>query len=97
MTDGAYDAELRAAVERTCRCPARPLRTVRVSERFGRYTLWEGEVHVFELDSHPAASLCFAWPSSAQGSGPDRFRVVPAVPPVASAADAVRAAVLGTG
>jgi hypothetical protein len=68
-----------------------------VSERFGRYALWEDEVHVFELDRHPAASLCFAWPSSAYGSGPERFRVVPAVPPISSAADAVRAAVLGQG
>jgi len=97
VTDRAYGADLREAVERTCRCPARPLGTVRVSERFGRYALWEGEVHVFGLDHHPAASVCFAWRSSTSGSGTERFRVVPAVPPIASAADAVRAAVLGTG
>jgi hypothetical protein len=95
--EGASDVDLREAVERTCRCPARPRGTVRVSERFGRYALWEGEVHVFELDGHPAASSCFAWPLPAGGAGRGGFRVVPAAPPIATAADAVRAAVLREG
>ena len=90
----AADDGLREAVERACGCRARPRGPIEVRERLHRYALWEGVVHAFELDGHPVASLCFAWPSPVGGSGHERVHVVPAVPPVVSAADAVRAAVL---
>ena len=90
----AADDGLREAVEQACGCRAHPRGTIEVRERLHRYALWEGVVHAFELDGHPVASLCFAWPSPVGGAGHERVHVVPAVPPVVSAADAVRAAVL---
>ena len=86
--------DLREAVERACGCRARARGTVELRVRLHRYALWDGVVHTFELDGHPAASLCYAWVSPA-GNGEDlRVRVVPAVALVASAADAVRGAIL---
>ena len=90
---GAADDGLREAVERACGCRARPRGTVEVRLRLHRYALWEGVVHAFELDGHPAAPLCYAWASPVGRAGHERVHIVPAVPPVASAADAVRAAV----
>src|SRR3954470_2229310 len=85
--------DLREAVERACGCRARAGGAVEVRVRLHRYALWEGVVHAFELDGHPAASVCYAWASPVGEGGGLRVRVVPAAPPVASAADAVRAAV----
>jgi hypothetical protein len=90
----ASDDDLRAAVERACGCRARPGGTVEVRLRLHRYALWEGLVHAFVLDGYPVASLCYAWSSSVGEGGGRRVRVVPAVPPITSAADAVRAAVV---
>ena len=64
---------LREAVERACGCRARARGTVEVRVRLHRYALWDGVVHAFELDGHPAASLCYAWVSPA-GRGEDAAR-----------------------
>jgi hypothetical protein len=63
------------------------VRRERVVEQFQGETVWEGEVLVFALKGHPSARWCYAWEVDG---------VVTAVlhePPVASALDAVRAAI----
>ena len=52
--------ELRRAVERMHNCTARLAQSVPVSETFEGQPVWEGTVHVFDLEGHPTAArgLC---------------------------------------
>ena len=59
-----------------------------VVETFEGETVWEGEVLVFNLQGHPSASRCYAWEVDGQ------VTAVLEVPPVRSARDAVRAAIV---
>lgn len=34
-----------------------------VQERFDGQTLWDGHVHVFDLEGHPKATRAYAWSS----------------------------------
>ena len=50
--------------------------------------VWKGEVEVFGLVHHPRCKVCFAW--TYQDNNDEHFAAVLAVPPVLTAADAVR-------
>jgi hypothetical protein len=65
-----------------------------VSEEFGGKVVWQGVVHVFDLIGHPTASTAYAWSSPIEDSDRRRFYAVLGVPPINSAADAVRAAIV---
>jgi hypothetical protein len=56
--------ELRTAVERQQGGKARLLESVAVSEEFEGRPVWQGIVHVFELEGHPTATRAYAWSSS---------------------------------
>jgi hypothetical protein len=87
--------QLRTAVEAQHGCPAQLVKAVMVSvlESFEGLSAWEGVVHVFDLQGHRSADRCYAWSSPVDGSSDRRyFRSVLAVPPIVSAADAVRSA-----
>jgi hypothetical protein len=86
-------AELRDAVERMHGCPAQLVDAVAVPEAFEGRPVWEGVVHVFDLQGHRSADRCYAWSSPVEGSDRRRFYAVLGVPPINSAADAVRAAI----
>ena len=60
----------------------------RVVERFQGQVVWEGEVLVFELQGHPTATRCYAWEVDGE------VTAVLEEPPVKSAQDAVRAAII---
>ena len=83
------------AVERLHACRAAYAQTAAVRETFQGNTVWEGEVQVFALEGHPTASRCYAWeePPEAEG-GKAKVYAVLDVPPVRSAADAVRASIV---
>ena len=55
--------ELRYVIEDTHRCKVGGLAEV-VEVRILRRnkSTWEGPVHVFEIDGHPKATRCYAWP-----------------------------------
>ena len=65
-----------------------------VSETFNGQPVWEGEVHVFDLDGHPKATRAYAWSSPVDGSDRRRFYAVLHLGPIRSARDAVRAAIV---
>lgn len=65
-----------------------------VSEEFRGQPVWQGIVHVFDLDGHPSAAVCYAWSSPLEDTTRRRFYAVLGVPPINSAADAVRAAIV---
>lgn len=93
MTEVA-ETELRAAVERMHDCSARLVQSVPVSEVFNGATVWEGVVHVFEIEGHPTATRAYAWSSPIDGEERRRFFAVLHQPPVTSPAAAVRAAIV---
>jgi hypothetical protein len=95
MTAEVDADELRDAVERLHGCPAQLVKAVPVSEVFEGRAAWYGVVHIFDLGGHRSADRCYAWSSRVEGSARRRrlFAVLH-TPPIASPADAVRAAIL---
>lgn len=86
--------QLQRAVEAQHRCKAAFVQVEAVAETFGGRTVWEGLVHVFDLEGHPTATRAYAWSSPIEGSNKRRFYAVLHVPPISSPADAVRAAIV---
>lgn len=86
--------QLREAVERQHHCSARLAQSVPIKETHEGTTAWEGVVHVFEITGHPMATRAYAWSSPIEGSEKRRFFAVLHQPPIASPADAVRAAIV---
>lgn len=93
MTEVVSD-ELRTAVENMHHCSARLAQSVPVSETFNGAAVWEGIVHVFDLEGHPTASRAYAWSSPIEGSDKRRFFAVLHLGPVTGPAEAVRAAIV---
>ena len=89
MTDPLQDA-----VQNLHNCKATFREVVPVVERFEGQTAWEGEVHVFDLEDHPTASVCYAWSSAVNGSDKRKFYAVLHVSPVTSPLEAVRASII---
>lgn len=69
------------------------VRSVDVHERFQGQTAWQGTVEVFSIRGHPEPSLAYAW-TFEDDDGNTRHKAVLGVPPINSAVDAVRAAVV---
>lgn len=68
------------------------LRSEAIREEYCGQVVWEGEVEIFAVD-HPTASLAYAWAHETDKGG-IRYVAVLGLPPVKSARDAVRAAIL---
>lgn len=94
MNAGVSTEELRKAVERMHGCSASWLEAALVQEKFKGKTVWNGIVQVFALTGHPSAARCYAWSSPVEGNEKRRFFAVLHKPPVMSALDTVRAAIL---
>jgi hypothetical protein len=86
--------DLQAAIERLHKCHAELVDVVPVAESFQDQPVWQGIVHIFELTGHPTATRCYAWSSPMEGSEKRRFFAVLHIPPITSAQDAVRAAIV---
>ncbi|RWI99972.1 hypothetical protein [Mesorhizobium sp.] len=65
-----------------------------VSEEFAGERVWEGLVHVFDVQGHPKAKQAFAWSSPIEESTKRRFFAVLNIPPINTPIDAVRAAIV---
>ena len=61
--------------------------------REGR-TVWDGVVHVFDLECHPKATRAYAWSSPVDGNDRRRFYAVLHLGRIRSPLDAVRAAIV---
>src|SRR4051794_41923136 len=81
-------AELREVVERLHGGRARLTEVVPVVERFRDQVVWEGAIHVFDLEGHPKAAVCYAWTSPVGEGDQRRFFAVVGAPPIKPAADA---------
>ncbi len=61
-------------------------------------TVWAGQVDVFQLQGHPEVDIAYAWSYiTDEKSGKRRFIAVLGIPPINSAADAVRASIAAEG
>jgi hypothetical protein len=65
-----------------------------VKEVFEGKTVWEGVVHVFDLESHPKITTAYTWSSPIEGSDKRRFYAVLHLDGIRSPLDAVRAAIV---
>lgn len=88
------ESDLRRAVEGLHNCRASHREAVEVRETFQGQPVWEGIVHVFNLEGHPEATMAYAWSSPIEGSDRRKFYAVLAIPPVTSPAEAVRASIV---
>lgn len=85
--------QLEIAITGTHGCKATLREAVPVHEEFEGQPVWQGIVSVFDVD-HSDADTCYAWSAPVEGSDKRRFYAVLGVPPVNSAKDAVRAAIV---
>ncbi len=85
---------LKKAVEGLHNCKAKLRDKVHLIEEFKKQKVWDGLVYVFDIQYHPKATVCYAWSSPIEGSNKRKFYAVLGVPPVNSAQDAVRAAIV---
>jgi hypothetical protein len=86
--------QLRRAVEGQHGGKAALVEAVPVRETFQGQTVWEGVVHVFDLEGHPKATRAYAWSSPVEGSDRRRFYAVLHLGGIRSPLDAVRAAIV---
>lgn len=87
-------SDLQQAVESMHGAKARLAQSVPVKETHQGVTVWEGVVHVFDLEGHPSATRAYAWSSPIEGSDKRRFFAVLHQEPITSPAKAVRAAIV---
>lgn len=86
--------QLREAVESQHGGRATLVQAVPVNEAFQGKPVWQGVVHVFDLEGHPTATRAYAWSHSIEGTDRRRFYAVLHLGPVNSPLDAVRAAIV---
>jgi len=91
------DSELPAlkwSIESQHGAAAKFAQTVPIHETFHGQVVWDGVVHVFDLDGHPSATRAYAWSSPVEGSDKRRFFAVLHLGSIRSPLDAVRAAIV---
>jgi len=86
-------SDLKQAIERLHECTASYNETVGVIEKHEDMTVWEGTVHVFDID-HPETDTCYAWSHPIEGSEKHKYYAVLKIPPVDTPEAAVRAAIV---
>ncbi|HUI06868.1 MAG TPA: hypothetical protein VL486_07660 [Verrucomicrobiae bacterium] len=91
----SYIETLQEAIRKAHGCKSIHVGSVPVHEAFQGKTVWDGTVEIFDLTGHPKAKQCFAWGHAAHDTGNEvRIVTVLGLPPVKSALDAVRVAIL---
>ena len=94
MMNDVSVSELKKAVESTHGCKAIFKEQVSIEEKFKGLYVWRGVVSLFDIKNHAKAKICYAWSSPIKGSKKRKFYAVLGIPPVNSAKDAVRAAIV---
>lgn len=90
----AGPVDLRRTVESIHSCRATLTQTVPVRELVHGQSVWEGVVHVFDLEGHYHANRAFACSSPIEGSEKRRFFAVLQLGAIKEPVDAVRAAIV---
>jgi hypothetical protein len=86
--------QLKQAVEGQHGCKARLVAIARVKEVFDGQTVWDGVVHVFNLNGHPRATKAYALVIPGGGQRPSAVYAVLHRGGIRSSLDAVRAGIV---
>lgn len=86
--------QLQQAIEAQHGGRARFNSVVSIDEHHDGRPVWQGEVHMFDLEDHPKATRAYAWSSPLEGSDKRRFYAVLHLGGIRSPLDAVRAAIV---
>ncbi|HEV2297903.1 MAG TPA: hypothetical protein VGR72_05250 [Candidatus Acidoferrales bacterium] len=90
-----YIEELRDVIRKLHGVETKHVESIPVKEIFQGKTVWEGVVEVIELMGHPKAPRAYAWAHDTDDPMQTRKHVtVLHIPPVTSAVEAVRAAIV---
>ena len=92
--------QLKQAVEHQHGGTATLVEAVPVKEEFQGEAVWEGMVHVFNLEGNTQSTRAYAWSSPIEGNAKRRFFAVLHLGGIKGPQDAVRAAIVaehGTG
>ena len=84
---------IKNAVEKREGCRAKHIESLRVQEKWIDEIAWDGVVETFDLLNHPTTKRVYAWERWEPGEEP-RYTIVVSAPPVNSARDAVKAAIM---
>ena len=84
----------RSAVVGLHGCKATHAESVRVEEDFQGQRVWEGYVHVFNLEGHASASVAYSWSYPIEGSEKRGFVAVLGGGKINSPVAAVRAGIV---
>lgn len=87
---------LKLLIERSEKCRATHVESAVIKERYDNRVIWEGVVETFKLDGHATAKRAYAWvrPQGAGEKPEPEYTIVLGLPPVNSAQDAVKVAVV---
>jgi hypothetical protein len=89
-----YISGVQDAVERMHGRPATHFSTVSLKEVFGEKTVWEGDVEIFILSSHPCGTVgCYAW-AYQDNNGKTHYTAILRRTPISSPQDAVKASIM---
>ena len=94
MTTEVSSDQLRRAVEGQHGGKAVLIGVEPVLETFKGETVWDGVVHVFDLEGHPKATRAYVWSSPIEESDKRRFYAVLHLGGIRSPLEAVRAAIV---
>jgi hypothetical protein len=86
--------ELQKVVEQIHNCKAHFIKSMPILETFEEQIVWQGTVHIFDIQDNPLTNRCYAWSSPIEGSNKRRFYAVLNIPPVDSPEKAVRASIV---
>jgi hypothetical protein len=87
-----YLEAAQSAIRSTHGCDATYLESVAVTEMYQGKTVWDGQVEVFAVEHPSGAAHCYAW--GYRNGDRTHFVCVLGLGPIASARDAVKAAVV---
>ncbi|MGH6848083.1 MAG: hypothetical protein ACREC0_11795 [Methylocella sp.] len=85
---------LKRAIESQHGGTATMVQSVPIQETYNGQAVWDGTVHVFDLEGHPKATRAYAWSSGIDGSDKRRFFAVLHTDRINSPIEAVRAAIV---
>lgn len=82
---------LKHSVEELHGCEANYISSEHVRESLGDTLVFDGEVSLFGLSRHPAATMCYAWSVQESGGSAPVVYAALRMAPIDSSRDAVRA------
>jgi hypothetical protein len=88
-------ARIKKALESKEKCHALHVTSLLVNEQLEGKVIWEGIVETFDLHDHPTAKVAYAWERwRDEEKAEPEYTIVLGVPPINSAQDAVKAAIV---